>query len=116
MEIIAGSGRYKRLWASIKPAAADNGKQGSIFVAGLVPQLGWYFLTPGGFVSWTGGEMPAYYSGLLQDTTLSILDGSMDLLDYLGTDFYIGYGSSADEMLRARRYIKGSTVQGLPRR
>lgn len=113
--IDAGSSRSKRMSALVAPAAADRGRTGSIFVAARTPDRGWYFLTPTGFVGWIGGAMPAYFSGALQDMSLSILDGTLDLRELIGTDLYIGYGTTADEMLRAGRYVKGSMVHG-PRR
>lgn len=110
--IDAGPARSKRLSMSVRPAAADQGRPGSIYVIANVPQLGLFFLTPGGFVTWSGGEIPATFTGLLQDTTLPILDGSLDLRDLVGTDFYLGYGVDAAEMLRAGRFVKAATVHG----
>lgn len=114
--IDAGTARNKRMSATITPAASDRGQTGSIYVAARTPQLAWYFLTPAGFVGWGGGALPAYFTGPLQDTTLTILDGSLDLRELIGTDLFIGYGRSADEMLQSGRYVKGSTVQGPHRR
>jgi hypothetical protein len=112
----AGTARDKRVFARVIPAAADTGRVGSIYVAALIPVWGWYFLTPSGFVAWNGGDMPALATGILQDTAFQVLDGSLDVSEYIGTDVYLGYGTSADEMLAARRYVKASTIQGTPRR
>ena len=99
--------------AVVTPAAADLGQSGSIFIAALTPSEGWVFLTPQGFVPWSGVDaMPAYFTGLLQPLSVSVLDGTLDLRGYRGTDIFVGYGRSADEMLANRRHVKASTLQG----
>ncbi|MBL0088599.1 MAG: hypothetical protein IPP44_18820 [Ideonella sp.] len=85
-------------------AAADVGNAGTIHVAALVGGNTWFAYDGKGWASWTTGELPAVFKGNLPPAlTLTPING-MDLTGLTGTLVYVGYGSSADEMLRSARY------------
>ena len=86
----------------------------SIYVAALAPSgvLGltsaaWFVLPA--TRSWTllGSPIAAYLEGLAQTATnsveITVLQG-LDVTGLVGTEIYIGYGTSSDEMLTAGRY------------
>jgi hypothetical protein len=86
----------------------------NIYVAALVPSgaLGLpsasWFVLPATRI-WAALSVPiaAYLEGLAQDATNSVVISIMQDLDItglVGTEFYIGYGTSDTEMLQARRY------------
>jgi hypothetical protein len=86
----------------------------NIYVAALAPKgaLGLpsatWFVYPASR-AWTalGSPIAAYLEGLAQNATdkvvISILSG-MDVTGLVGTEIYIGYGTSDTEMLTAGRY------------
>jgi hypothetical protein len=84
------------------------------YVLALIPagRLGlvsasWYMLPASGAWAPLGSPIAAYAQGVAQTATnpivISILQG-MDVTQLVGTEFYIGYGTSDTEMLAAQRY------------
>lgn len=100
----AGPLSARRLTATLEPAAPDVGAQRQVFVAA---QSGaqWFFLTPTGWQAQVGADLPAYANrSLPARLDVPVLDGRLDLSVLGGARVYMGYGSSAAEMLAAGRY------------
>lgn len=86
----------------------------NVYVAALVPgaALGaaspaWY-VKPAAPANWTPLQLPiaAFLENVAQGTTNVQVDilSNTDLSSLVGTEFYVGYGTSSDEMLAANRY------------
>lgn len=84
-------------------AAADVGTAGSIHVAALIGST-WYAYNGRSWATWTTGPLPAVFQGDLPPAFSITPVAGQDLRGLSGTAIYIGYGSSVDEMLAARRY------------
>lgn len=85
-------------------AAADVGQAGQIFVAALVAGSSWYAWDGSRWVAWTTGALPAAFSGNLPPSYAATPVAAMDLRGLSGTPVYLGYGSSASEMIASGRY------------
>jgi hypothetical protein len=105
----AGSAANLRLSARVIPSGEDAGQTGSVFVGARLPAGNWVFQTPAGFQWWSGGALPAYYTGILAETTIPILGGG-DLSTLRGTEIFVGYGRTAEDMLSKGKVSRIGTV------
>ena len=94
----------------IQIAAADMGSNGVIYLGARLNDL-WYFQNAsGGWVSWTGGTIPTYYSGPLVDRTVSIVQ-DFDVRSLLGIQVYVGYGRDELDLVQNHKYSAVYTVR-----
>ena len=104
------------------PAGNDQGKQGSVFVAAVVPNSGVFFMNSS--KTWmqftTCAAAPAYSTGTLAAVSdVSLLPAAADLTSLKGTEIYIGYGvggalspagTACNNMLNGGTYNKSYTI------
>ena len=71
----------------------------------------WYFQNAsGGWVVWTGGTIPIYFSGPLVDRTVSIVQ-DYDVRSLLGIQVYVGYGRDELDLVQNHKYSAVYTVR-----
>ncbi len=92
------------LGGNLKIAGSDIGASRSVY---LIAALGnQYYLHNGvGWVHWTGGVIPAYSTGTLPAlVSVPILSAASNAQGLAGAQMFMGYGTSAEEMLNAARF------------
>jgi len=109
----SGTAHNLKLTARVVPSGEDTGHSGKVYLGARLPDNSWYFLSHGGFQRWSGGEPPAYHSGVLDALTIPVLDGSLDVSALRGTDFYLGYGLSLADMLAKGKLSKVGVIPRL---
>jgi hypothetical protein len=107
----SGTANNQTLRVTISPAVEDVGKAGAIYIAALLPNGQWFFLTSSGWRQWVGGNYPAFSSGALAITTATPLD-RMDVSALRGAAIYAGYGTSPAAMLTNGTYALVFVVGG----
>jgi hypothetical protein len=97
------------LLANFNIAPADVGRTGSFYIAALLPdQL--FFLTPNGFVKYTGGPIPAYATDTLSNRSITVLSG-VNVTHFSGTTLYAGYGLNDADLIGNGKYDAIYAVQ-----
>lgn len=107
-----GTTLFPTLTGIVKIASQDIGSAGSIYVAAEVANS-WYFNNGANWIVYTadlGNNFPAFYTGLLSSShNLNMLSG-VDVSGLKGTNFYVGYGQNAQDMLQKSQYRKTYTI------
>jgi hypothetical protein len=108
----AGPLAARSLALTVRPAAHEVGTPQKVFVAALLGAQ-WFVRSPGGWLPWSGGPMPALASEAAApaEITLQVLDGTIDLGFARGARVYAGYGSDDAAMLAADRYALVHVVE-----
>ncbi|MHB9117882.1 MAG: hypothetical protein ACYC2R_06380 [Burkholderiales bacterium] len=96
---VSGPITAQTITASIVPAGNDQGKQGSVFVAAVLPASlggGVFFENSSG--AWTAftscATAPAYTTGSLATVSnIAVVGTAGDLSSLVGTQVYVGYGT-----------------------
>ena len=92
------------LGANLQSAGTDYGLNRSVYLAATLGSA-LYFHNGSNWLQWTRGAFPAYSTGampaLLSVPLFSVMSAMQSLV---GAQVYMGYGSSADEMVAAGRY------------
>ena len=92
------------LGANLQVAGAHIGQSGAVFLAATFGNQ-WWFHNGTGWVYFTGGEYPAYFTGPMPALlSVPVFGAATDTLSLAGYRVYMGYGASAAEMLSATRY------------
>ena len=97
------------LWAAIQVSAPDAGRTGGLYVAALVPGVGLFALSPGGWVPVADANLPAASPATLGSHMVSIL-AAADVAGLRGTQVFAGYGTSPSEMLERGTFGQIYTV------
>ena len=96
-----GQGQFAAGYNVYVVAYVPSGRQG-------LPAATWFMLPhPSTLRSWTrfGFPMDAYFGNVAQSASVEIgILQNLDMTELIGTEFYIGYGLSDEEMLNAGRY------------
>lgn len=83
--------------ANVSVADADLNQAGSIYMAANTGNA-WYFHNGTGWVPWTSGAFPPYFTGTLTSRSFDVIrDTDASFLG--GTQVYVGYGRSESDML-----------------
>lgn len=93
---VTGAITSQTISTGVVPATADQGKQGSVFVAAILPNNGGIFFMDSNS-NWTPysscATAPVYKTGTLASIAdIKLLPASTDLSSLVGTDIYTGYG------------------------
>jgi len=92
------------LGANLQTAGADYGQTRSVYLLAIIGST-IVFNDGSKWIPWLGGNFPTYYSGampaLLSAPILSAVSPTQSLN---GVQLYMGYGTSANEMVSASRY------------
>jgi len=105
----SGSPSALKLSAKLKIGSSDVGKNGQIFVAVVFANK--IFMCDGKqWLEYTGGSIPVYASIVLASSyNLQLLTGQ-DVSALAGLSFFVGYGTNADEMIKAIRIGQFYTI------
>jgi hypothetical protein len=88
--------------------AADSGAK-NIYVMALVGG-GWYYTTPAAWNPFQGAAQPLFSATAPAVLTFNILD-EMDLSALpVGTEIYVGYGDTLDQLVQRASYGKVFTL------
>ena len=79
------------------------GQNGEIYIAANLGSQ-WYFFTGSGWVPWTGGNYPAYLSGVLPSSQTMRVLAATNVNAYRGASIYVAYGRSSADMLARGLY------------
>lgn len=93
------------LSAALTTSSQHVGQRGEIYVAARMGNV-WYFNSQG---NW-GTALAPYRSGTLEASATLPVVSAMNLSAFNGLEIYVGYGTSATEMVGAGRYKKIYTV------
>lgn len=93
----SGSTSALTVVANIGIGDADLNQQGSMYLAADIGS-GWYLHNGTGWVAWTGGALPPYYTGGLSSRSFDVIR-NVDMSFLGGTQIYVGYGRSESDML-----------------
>lgn len=104
----SGSDTSPTITATLQVADADAGQPGAIYLAACLGSA-WFVHDGTGWLSWQGGDLPAYASGALADRSIEVAR-ELDAATFAGTRVYLGYGRDAAEMLASARYGLVHTV------
>lgn len=83
--------------ANVGIGDADLNQPGSMYLAADIGS-GWYLHNGTAWVPWSGGPLPAYYTGTLASRSFDVIR-SVDMSSLGGTQVYVGYGLSESDML-----------------
>lgn len=83
--------------ANVGIGDADAGQPGSIYLAADIGS-GWYLHNGTGWIPWTSGPLPTYYTGTLSSRSFDVIRNT-DLSFLGGTQVYVGYGRTESDML-----------------
>ena len=97
------------LVADVLPASLDDGRAGAYFVGALLPDGSLYLNNGQGWVSYTGGAIPAWSTGTLVQRSFPVFVG-LDTRGLSGTQVLVGYGTDANDMLNSAKYRAVYTV------
>lgn len=100
------------LSVAVNVADADVGMNG-LYYLGYLYQGTWHFLTPQGWVIYTGGTVPVYTSGPLASASGQVIS-NVDLRDLVGAQVYLGYGRSQSDMIDNGKNALVYTVVATP--
>jgi len=104
----SGLGQALSLVATVVMPVADSGMK-NIYVAARVG-AGWYYKTPAAWSPLLGSAQPLFSASAPAVLTFNILDG-MDLSVLpAGTEIYIGYGDSLEQVVQRASYGKVFTL------
>lgn len=97
---ISGRDDERSLDIDFEPRVNDLGRSGDTFVAAEVelddiPR--WFFSNGNGWVLWQGGAIPHHGRGILQATTVRLLDRT-DTSGFVGATIYIGYRVGTEDV------------------
>lgn len=99
--------------ANVGVGDGDVNQAGSIYLAADIGS-GWYLHNGTGWVPWTSGPLPPYYTGTLSSRSFDVVR-NMDLSFLAGTQVYVGYGRNENDMLANNKlgliYTVPSTLQ-----
>lgn len=99
---VSGNADALNLTATVQVATADTGKSGSLYVAYLLNGQ-WMAHNGSTWVSYTGGNLPAYANGTLATRQIQIFNNE-NVRNLVGAQIFVGYGTSDIEMLSSNRY------------
>ena len=106
-----GTPSRRGLTVTVRFSAVDATQQGNLYVAAKLPDGTWYALSRG---SWSpvGNELPAYSGPFAYGThSIELLRGQ-DATPLAGTEIYVGYGASAEELIARQQYKLVFTLPG----
>ena len=106
----SGSNSSLSLLANFTIASADVGRTGSFYIAVQLPTGELFFLTPSGFIQYTGGPMPTYSTDTLSNRSIPVLSG-VNVTPFLGTILFAGYGLNDADLIENSKYSAIYTVQ-----
>lgn len=95
----AGPTQALQLWASIQVAAADTGRTGGLYVAAIVPEAGFFALSPQGWVRVEGLNIPTVADAIPLGSHMVPVLAAADVSALRGTQVFAGYGVSLGDML-----------------
>jgi uncharacterized protein YkwD len=98
-----GNAEAMTLVADVLPASLDDARSGAYFVAALLPSGALYLNNGQGWVSFTGGTIPARMTGPLTQRTFPVFVG-LDSRGLSGTLILVGYGTDAGDMLSNAKF------------
>lgn len=98
------------LVCNIQISTFDAGANGAIYVAAQFSGLLYFKNASGGWVAWSGGSMPAYFSGALIGQTIPVVQ-ALDVSFLIGTRVYVGYGQDETDMLKNGKYSLIYTIE-----
>ncbi len=90
------------LTASLSIGDADVGQYGNVYLAAKVGSA-WFAHNGADWVSWSGGSLPIYSVGPLANRSIVVVRNA-NLSALVGTQIYVGYGRSENDMLAYRKY------------
>jgi hypothetical protein len=105
----SGGNTNLSLSANLNIAAADIGRTGNTYVAALLSGGQLFFLTPSGFVQYSGGALPAYSTGALSNRSITILSGA-NVSPFHGAIVFAGYGINDADLITNSKYNAIHTV------
>jgi len=92
------------LGANLQTAGADYGQSRSVYLLAMAGST-IVFNDGSKWIPWLGGTFPAYYSGAMPALlSVPILSAVTPAQSLNGIQVYMGYGTSANEMVSAGRY------------
>jgi hypothetical protein len=106
----SGGNSSLSLLANFNIASADIGRTGSYYIAALLATGELFFLTPSGFVQYTGGAIPAYSTDTLSNRSITIMSG-VNVTPFLGTILFAGYGLNDADLIANSKYDTIHTIQ-----
>jgi hypothetical protein len=106
----SGGNSSLSLLANFNIALADMGRTGNFYIAALLTTGELFFLTPSGFIQYSGGPIPAYSTDTLSNRSISILS-DVNVTPFLGTILFAGYGLSDADLIGNSKYDAIYTVQ-----
>ena len=106
----SGANSSLSLLANFNIAFADVGRTGNFYIAALLPTGQLFFLTPSGFIQYTGGPIPTYSTDTLSNRSITVLSG-VDVTPFLGTILFAGYGLNDADLIGNSKYNAIYTVQ-----
>ncbi len=95
--------------ATLTVAAADQGRFGKIYAAGLFPDGRLYFLSPNGWLPYDGGAVPEYAQTTLGNHVISLWSGN-DTTGLANVVVYVGYGLDERDLLDNHKYFQVHTM------
>jgi DNA-binding transcriptional regulator YdaS (Cro superfamily) len=106
----SGGNSSLSLLANFNIALADVGRTGSFYIAVLLPTGELFFLTPSGFIQYTGGPIPTYSTDSLSNRSITVVSG-VNVTPFLGTIVFAGYGLNDADLIGNSKYNAIYTVQ-----
>ena len=92
------------LGANLQVAGADIGNPGLVYLAALAGNS-FYFHDGTAWVPYISGDLPIYSNGALPAVlSVPVFDVATNAAGLAGVQLFMGYGSSANEMVSATRY------------
>lgn len=96
--------------------SADIGTQGNIYLGAKVPvsatKDAWFFNNSSSWVNWTGGGVPAYFTGTLPSSQNFPILRNNDARAFANVNLYAGYGRDVNDMLARGNAKLAYTVPG----
>ncbi len=90
------------LTAILSIGDADVGQYGNVYLAAMVGSA-WFAHNGADWVQWSGGSLPVYAVGPLANRSIEVVRNA-DLSTLVGTQVYVGYGLSENDMLTYGKY------------
>ena len=92
------------LGANLQTAGTDYGQSRSVYLLAILGST-IVFNDGSKWIMWLGGNFPTYYSGAMPALlSVPILSAVTPTQSLTGVQVYMGYGTSANEMVSASRY------------
>ena len=110
---VSGTPKTLKLDVAVTLPAWGYGGNGNVYVVAKTPALGAFAKrSDGGWSAVVGTEVTSAVSNPAKSSwEISVLDGSVDATELVGTEIYAGYGVSFSDMLARKQYRRVYTFQ-----